>query len=82
MPVALKKKDDNIKIKEYITDHRGHKIAAVIDIAELNRIRKVLKTIPPSEIWLYKNEEAIGCVQEGLRDAKKGNISKLNLKDI
>ena len=82
MPVALKKNDDNVRIKEYITDSKGRKIAVIIDIAELNRIKKVLRTIPPPEVWLYKNEEAFGCVREGLKDAGKRKISKLNLKDL
>lgn len=82
MPIALKQKNGDIKVKEYITDQKGHKIAAIIDIVELNRLKKMLKTIPPSEVWLYKNEGALGYVREGLRDASRGKVSKLNLDEL
>ncbi|MCX6581852.1 MAG: hypothetical protein NT166_16910 [Candidatus Aminicenantes bacterium] len=38
--------------------------------------------IPASEIWLYKNKEAMKSVQKGLENAAEGKISKLNLKDL
>jgi hypothetical protein len=42
----------------------------------------VLKLIPPSEAWVYENEEALESVQKGLKDAAQGKISKLNLQDL
>ena len=59
MPTAVKHKDDNIKVRQFITDTKGHKMAAVIDIEELNRLETVLDLIPPSEAWLYKNKKAL-----------------------
>ena len=38
--------------------------------------------LPPSEAWLFQNEEAFGSVEKGLKDASKGKISKLNLKNL
>ena len=38
--------------------------------------------IPASEAWLFRNEEALKSVKKGLKDASKGKISKLNLKDL
>lgn len=39
MSTALKQKDNRIKVKQYITDKKGHKVAAVIDMEELNRLK-------------------------------------------
>jgi len=82
MPTAVKHKDDHIKVKQYLTDKKGHKVAAVIDIKELTRLETVLELIPLSERWLYKNREAIDGVRKGLKDASKGKISKLNLDEL
>jgi hypothetical protein len=38
--------------------------------------------IPASEAWLFRNEEALESVKKGLKNASKGKISKLNLKDL
>lgn len=82
MSTALKQKDNRIKVKQYITDKKGHKVAAVIDMEELNRLKTMLELIPYSEKWLYKNKEALESVQKGLRDAAKGRISSLNLNEL
>lgn len=82
MSTAVKQKDDHIKVKQYITNTKGHKVAAVIDIAELNRLETMLELIPSSEKWLYKNREALEGVRKGLKDAAKGRISRLNLNDL
>ena len=34
--------------------------------------------IPASELWLYRNQEAINDVREGLRDAAQGKISRVD----
>ncbi len=44
MSTTLKQKD-LINVKKYITDNKGHKIAAVIDIEELNRVEDLLEDI-------------------------------------
>jgi hypothetical protein len=38
--------------------------------------------IPASEVWLFRNEEAMENVKAGLKDASEGKISKSNLKDL
>ncbi|HHT9146061.1 MAG: hypothetical protein Q7J76_07390 [Candidatus Brocadiaceae bacterium] len=82
MTTILKQKNNLINIKQYITDDEGHKVAAIIDIEELIRLKELLKTIPPTEIWLYKNKEAFESVQSGLKESSEGKISKLNLDEI
>jgi len=82
MPVTAKQKEAHIKVKQFITDTKGQKMAAVIDIEELKRIETVLDLIPPSEAWLYKNKKALESVQKGLKQAAKGKITKLNLNEL
>ncbi len=78
MPAVAKRKDDNIKVRQFITDTKGHKMAAVIDIDELKRLETLLDLIPSSEQWLYKNKKAFEGVQRGLKQAAKGKVTKLN----
>ncbi len=82
MPTALKQETGLIKVKQYLTDRKGHKVAAVIDMDEFNRLAILLETIPPSERWLYKNKAALKSVHKGLKEASQGKISKLNLKEL
>lgn len=39
------KHEDIIDVKQYITDKRGHKVAAVLDIEELTRIKELLEDL-------------------------------------
>ncbi len=82
MPVTAKQKDEHIKVKQFITDTKGNKMAAVIDMEELRRIEAVLDIIPPSEKWLYNNKQALESVQRGLKQAAKGKLRKLNLDEL
>jgi len=82
MPLTTKQKDEHIKVKQFITDTKGHKMAAVIDMEELKRIETVMDLIPSSEKWLYKNKKALESVQRGLKQAAKGKVTKLNLDEL
>ena len=82
MPANLKQRGKLIDVKEYVTDKRGRKIAAIIDMEELERIECMLNIIAHSEKWLYKNKAVLECVQKGLKDCCKGRISKLNLDEL
>jgi ABC-type nitrate/sulfonate/bicarbonate transport system substrate-binding protein len=82
MRTALKRKKDLIKVKQFVTNSEGQKVAAIIEMEELSRIEGLLKVIPPSEAWLYQNKEAVESVQKGLKEASEGKISKLNLSEI
>ena len=82
MSTALKSESELIKVKQYLTDKKGHKVAAVITIDELNRLAILLETIPPSERWLYKNKEALKSVHKRLKEASEGKISRLNLNEL
>ena len=39
-------------------------------------------SIPASEAWLYQNPEALAWVKRGLRDAKEGRVSKIDLDKL
>lgn len=82
MPTALKSEGELIKVKQYLTDKKGHKVAAVIAMDELDRLETLLETIPPSERWVYKNKAALKSVHKGLKEAAQGKISKLDIKEI
>ncbi len=82
MPVISKQKEEHIKVQQFITDTKGQKMAAVIDLEELKRIETLLDLIPPSEAWLYKNKNALESVQKGLKQAAKGKVRKLNLNEL
>ncbi|MBU4344996.1 MAG: hypothetical protein L6247_08875 [Desulfobacteraceae bacterium] len=82
MPAVAKQKDDRIKVEQFITDTEGHKMAAVIDMEELNRLKTVLDLIPASETWLYKNKNVLESVQRGLKQAAKGKIKKLAINEL
>lgn len=82
MPTAIKRGEDIIRVKQYITDTKGHKVAAVIEIEEFLRLKAMVNIIPASEAWLYKNKEALESVGRGLKDASKGRIYRLNIKEL
>jgi len=82
MTTAIKRRGDLIRVKQYITDSKGHKVAAVIEIEELIRLKAMIDIIPTSEAWLYKNKEALKSVRRGLKDAAKGRISKLKIDEL
>jgi hypothetical protein len=82
MPAVAKQKDNRIKVKQFVTDTTGHKMAAVIDMEELNRLETILDLIPASEIWLYKNKKVLESVQRGLKQAAKGKIKKLAINEL
>ena len=82
MTTAIKRRGDLIRVKQYITDSKGHKVAAVIEIEELIRLKAMIDIIPTSEAWLYKNKEALKSVRRGLKNAAKGRISKLKIDEL
>jgi hypothetical protein len=41
-----------------------------------------LLEIPASEAWLFQDKEALKSVKQGLKDAKEGNIIKLDTDEL
>lgn len=44
MPATAKQKDV-VDIKQYITDSKGHKVAAILDIKELARVKELIEDL-------------------------------------
>jgi hypothetical protein len=44
MATKLKQKDI-VKVKQYVTDKKGHKVAAILDMDELTRVEKLLEDL-------------------------------------
>jgi hypothetical protein len=45
MPLSAKQKNDHIKVKQYITDSKGQRVAAILDIKELSKIEDLLEDL-------------------------------------
>lgn len=44
MTIKLQQKDI-VNVKQYVTDRRGHKVAAILEIDELIRVEKLLEDL-------------------------------------
>ncbi|MBI5307085.1 MAG: hypothetical protein HZB37_01785 [Planctomycetes bacterium] len=44
MSVSAKQKD-TINVKQYVTDSKGHKVAAIVDIKEFERIKDLIEDL-------------------------------------
>ena len=44
MPTALRQKEA-INVKEYVTDKKGHRVAAILDIKEFRRVTELLEDL-------------------------------------
>ncbi len=49
MPTAQKQKD-MVHVKQYVTDAKGHKKAAILDIKELARVQELLEDLADLKI--------------------------------
>ena len=56
MPVSAKQKNDHIKVKQYITDSKGQRVAAILDIKELSKIEDLLEDL--SDLKVIKDRVA------------------------
>lgn len=43
MSTGLKREKDLIKVKQFVTDRKGQKVAAIIEMEELNRLKEMLE---------------------------------------
>ena len=82
MPTTAPQNIEYINVKQFVTDKRGRKLAAVIDMKELKRLEAILELIPESEAWLYKNRKALESVRKGLKQAAKGKVKKLDINEL
>ena len=45
MSTALKQKKDLVKVKQFVTNSKGQKVAAIIEIDELKRLEELIEDI-------------------------------------
>ena len=67
MATALKQENDTIKINQFITDKNGHKVAAIIEIGELKRLKEIIEYL--SEIKAFKGK--INVLKESFKMPSK-----------
>lgn len=80
--MARQQTANSVKVSQYLIDPEGRKVAAIVDLKELERINRALKVIPPEETWLYENDEALHDVLKGLEETARGRLSKLDLESV
>lgn len=51
-----------------------------------NRLGQILldpqRTVPASELWLFENPKALASIKRGLAQAARGDLSKIDSKDL
>lgn len=45
---TIQKQADIVKVKQYVTDAKGHKKAAILDMKELERVQELLEDLATS----------------------------------
>ncbi|MDA8082775.1 MAG: hypothetical protein M0024_03855 [Nitrospiraceae bacterium] len=45
MAIATKQRDDHVRVKQYITDAKGRKVGAVLNIKELTRVNDLIEDL-------------------------------------
>jgi len=45
MPLSVRQKNNHIKVKQYITDAKGQKVAAILDIKEVARVNDLIEDL-------------------------------------
>jgi len=45
MPVRSKQNEEHVKVKQYITDSKGQRVGAVLDIKELARLNELIEDL-------------------------------------
>ncbi|MBI5638945.1 MAG: hypothetical protein HZA17_00830 [Nitrospirae bacterium] len=74
MSTALKQKD-MISVKQYVTDEKGHKIAAILDIKELARIKELLEDLSDLKVIEDRAAEPV----EGYEGYSRKRKARLNV---
>ncbi|MDN3515101.1 MAG: hypothetical protein NG747_11965 [Candidatus Brocadia sp.] len=76
MSTALKQKNDIIKINQYITDNKGYKIAAIIKIEELERLKEIIKGFSDIVVFKGKKKESKEAFKIPVKKPKAFRIVK------
>jgi hypothetical protein len=69
MPTKVKEKK-TIAVKRFITDEKGKKLSAIIDIKELERMKELLEDIEDLRVIEERKDEPVADFEEYLRKRK------------
>ena len=86
---TLRVEDEFEEVSTHTVDDR-HRITLGELLKDTRRVRIYRNTrgelllqpvveVPAAEAWLFQNQEALTAVKQGLEDAAKGRISRVNL---
>lgn len=76
MPTTLKQKNDTIKINQFITDKKGHKVAAIIEIEELKRLKEIIEDLSDIKAFKGKKSESKEAFKMPVKKAKAFRVVK------
>ena len=60
MTTTLKQENNLIKINQYITDGKGHKVAAIIEIEEFKRLEELIEDLSDIKSIEDRKNESVG----------------------
>jgi hypothetical protein len=75
MIAKTKQKKDMVSVKQYVTDKRGHKVAAILDIDELKRIETLIENLSD----LKAIEDRVAEPEEDYEAYSRKRKSRLNV---
>ena len=89
---TLRVEDEFEEVSTHTVDDR-HRIALGELLKDTRRVRvyrnargelllQPVMEIPAAEVWLFQNQEALTAVKQGLEDAAKGRVSRVNLDKL
>jgi len=76
MLTVLKQKNDTIKINQFITDKKGHKVAAIIEIGELKRLKEIIEDLSDITAFKGKKNESKEVFKIPVKKAKAFRVVK------
>ena len=76
MSITLKQENDTIKINQFITDKKGHKVAAIIEIGELKRLKEIIEDLSDMNILKGKKSESKEAFKIPAKRAKAFRVVK------
>jgi len=74
MTNKTKQKKDIVSVKQYVTDKRGHKVAAILDMGELRRIETLIENLSD----LKAIEDRVSEPEEDYEAYSRKRKSRLN----
>lgn len=89
---TLKVEDEFEEVSTHTVDDR-HRITLGELLKDTRRVRiyrnargelllQPVVEIPAAEAWLFQNQEALTAVKQGLEDAARGRVSRVNLDKL